>query len=477
MRDCKILILGAGPTGLGAAYRLNAIGNDDWLLFEAAGGAGGLAGSVVDSCGFTWDFGGHVVFSHYDYFDRVLDEVLKDKWVEHIREAWIWMRDRFIPYPFQNNIWRLPAEELLSCLDGLLDAQLKMKDQVATVETFYDWILYNYGQGLCDVFFHPYNCKVWAYDPTKLGVGWTGERVARVDLHTVLRSLVLQQDQVGWGPNARFRFPLQGGTGSIWRGLSKMLPAERQHFGNRAVSIDLEARRVRFDDGSAVTYETMISSIPLDTLLSMIADRSDLSAQAASFVYSSTHVIGLGMEGKTPEKLSTKCWMYFPEPEIPFYRATVFSNYSSNNVARPGEQWSLMCEVSESPDKPVRLETVVAEVEEGAKRAQLVTGQDKIVSRWHHRLEHGYPTPFLGRDELLGTVEPVLRRHGIHSRGRFGAWKYEVSNQDHSFMQGVEAVDNILFNRDEVTYFTPHIVNSGKKMIEPELPSKYSKSG
>ena len=75
-----------------------------------------------------------------------------------------------------------------------------------------------------------------------------------------------------------------------------------------------------------------------------------------------------------------------------------------------------------------------------------------VVSRWHRRLEHGYPTPWLGRDEVLGEVEQALHGAGIYSRGRFGAWKYEVSNQDHSLMQGVEAVERILTGAAERTY-------------------------
>ena len=56
----------------------------------------------------------------------------------------------------------------------------------------------------------------------------------------------------------------------------------------------------------------------------------------------------------------------------------------------------------------------------------------------------GYPTPTLERDDALKQLLPKLQAKGIYSRGRFGSWKYEVGNQDHSFMLGVEAVDNIL---------------------------------
>ena len=67
-----ILIIGAGPCGLGAAKKLVENGRADWELLEGQGVPGGLAASFVDDNGFTWDIGGHVQFSHYDYFDRLV---------------------------------------------------------------------------------------------------------------------------------------------------------------------------------------------------------------------------------------------------------------------------------------------------------------------------------------------------------------------------------------------------------------------
>lgn len=61
------------------------------------------------------------------------------------------------------------------------------------------------------------------------------------------------------------------------------------------------------------------------------------------------------------------------------------------------------------------------------------------------RLEHGYPTPSVERDGVLVDALPFLRQYNIWSRGRFGSYKYEVGNQDHSLMLGVECADNVLF--------------------------------
>ena len=450
MSSDRIVIIGAGPTGLGAAWRLNELGHDQWTVYEAAEHAGGLASSIVDGRGFTWDLGGHVLFSHYQYFDRLMDLALGDEWLTHEREAWVWMRERWLPYPLQNNIWRLPTDELSACLDGLLEVHKRTAASPKPRE-FREWLLAGFGAGLCDTFMFPYNRKVWAYDPAAMDVGWMGERVATVDLSRVLRNIVHQRDDVGWGPNSTFRFPKYGGTGRIWQSVAGRLPQDRLQFDHAVESVDPAARLVTFTNGTSVAYDRLISTMPLDRLLVALRGRPDLARRAPEFVHSSSHIVGVGLNGQPPEALTTKCWMYFPEDRVPFYRATVFSNYSPNNVPDASRQWSLMAEVSESPAKPVAA-TVVDEVVQGFVDCGFIAA-NAVASLWHRRLEHGYPTPWLGRDDVLHPIDETLRGLGIYSRGRFGAWKYEVSNQDHSLMQGVEAVDLLLNGTAERTYY------------------------
>ncbi|KAJ1515527.1 hypothetical protein HMI54_012170 [Coelomomyces lativittatus] len=204
------------------------------------------------------------------------------------------------------------------------------------------------------------------------------------------------------------------------------------------------------------------------------------SSFSTSFTYSSTHVIGLGLRGDPPTHLKEKCWLYFPESNCPFYRVTVFSNYSPHLVpthrALPtlrkvdptlpfhstpsvSPYWSLMFEVSESNYKPVHGATLLEETIQGAFNTDLVTKDMEIVCMYHRRFEHGYPTPTLDRDSILTQWLPNLESMNIFSRGRFGSWKYEVGNQDHSFMLGVEAVDRVLFGIPEYTLLHPNIVN------------------
>src|SRR5688572_438169 len=454
----RVLIIGAGPTGLGAAWRLHEIGHRNWALYESANHAGGLASSVVDEHGFTWDLGGHVLFSHYKYFDHVMDTALGDAWIEHVREAWVWIRERWVPYPFQNNIWRLPNAELIACLSGLVDLHGRPPAQA---RSFRDWLLNSFGTGLCDTFMLPYNRKVWAYDPASLDVGWMGERVATVDLKRILANVVLRRDDVGWGPNSTFRFPAHGGTGAIWSAVAARLPAGQINLNRTVRDVDLDRKRLTMADGESIDYDTLISTMPLDHLLRSIRARPDLAEVAAKFVYSSSHIIGVGMKGTKRDDLRTKCWIYFPEDKVPFYRATVFSNYSPNNVPTSAPHWSLMAEVSESPGKPVRQENLIADVIAGFIACGFIDPAT-IVTSFHRRLDHGYPTPWLGRDAVLDPIEKTLRAAAVLSRGRFGAWKYEVSNQDHSFMQGMEVVDHIVSGSEEITLHRPDVVNARK---------------
>lgn len=462
----RILIIGAGPTGLGAAHRLHEVGHDNWLLLEAGPAAGGLAASVTDEKGFTWDLGGHVQFSHYRYFDDLMDKLLgRDGWIYHDRESWVWLRDRFIPYPFQMNIRRLPREEMKECVAGLV--RLYRQGPGKRPANFGEWIDATFGEGIARVFMRPYNFKVWAYPPEEMNYTWIGERVAPVDLERILNNIFDEKDEVSWGPNNQFRFPKYGGTGAVWRECARRLPQDRIRYNAPVTAVDTNRRQVTLADGTTETYDCLLSTMPLDRLVAM-SDLPDLALAAARLRYSSTHIFGIGLRGKPREELASKCWMYFPEDNCPFYRVTVFSNYSPNNVPDITKYWSLMAEVSESPVKavPATPEARLEEVIQGMLNTRLIESRDDIVDTWQIRLEHGYPTPSLERDEAVFDILPRLMRRGIGSRGRFGAWRYEVSNQDHSLMQGVEWVNHVLFGADELTLWHPEVVNN---MARPVL--------
>jgi len=466
----RVLILGCGPTGCGAAWRLEEAGHLDYRILEAADEPGGLARSVVDDAGFTWDLGGHVQYSHYRYYDHVLDEAVTDGWRHHERESWIWIDGRFVPYPLQYNLHRLDPDVCGHLLEGLRHAAAR-EARGSEPRTLSQWIERTFGRPLAERFLLPYNAKVWGHPLDDMGWGWIGDRVAPPDLERVERNVREGKDDGGWGPNDTFRYPEHGGTGTIWRSIGARLGAGRVRLGSRVTSIDARRRTVRLESGEVEAYDTLISSTPLDLLARITAPLpSAVTAAARALRYSSVHVLGVGLRGGRPATMGTRCWIYFPERQSPYYRVTLFSNYSPHLVPEGDGVWSLMAEVCESPHRPVDAARLPTRTVESMKRDGLIGEAATIASLWHRRLERGYPTPTLARDRALEVIQPALEGLRIYARGRFGGWKYEVSNQDHSFMQGVELVDRLLRGTPEVTYPNPERANSGEFLAGDEEP-------
>ena len=311
---------------------------------------------------------------------------------------------------------------------------------------------------------------------------WLGERVAAPDIKTVTKNVIMQKTAGNWGPNATFRFPANGGTGAIWIAVADTIPKEKTMFGSHGAvkKVDADDKVVILESGKTIKYEKLISTMAVDALVEKMGDKSLISLSKDLF-YSSTHVIGVGIRGERPERIGDKCWLYFPEPDSPFYRATIFSNYSPNNQPasskklptmqlasgekpsntspQEGPYWSIMLEVSESSLKPVDNANMLRDCIQGLINTEMLNPTDQIVSTYHRRFDHGYPTPTLEREGVLKQLLPQLQQKDIYSRGRFGSWRYEVGNQDHSFMLGVEAADHIVNGAAELTLNYPDFVN------------------
>ena len=88
-----------------------------------------------------------------------------------------------------------------------------------------------------------------------------------------------------------------------------------------------------------------------------------------------------------------------------------------------------MLEVSESSMKPVDQANLMRDCIQGLINTEMLKPSDEIVSTYHRRFNHGYPTPSLERNDVLKDLLPGLQAKDIYSRGRFGSWKYEVGNQ------------------------------------------------
>jgi len=443
-----IVILGAGPTGLGAAYRLRERGQDGFEIFERSPRVGGLATSFEDEKGYTWDVSGHILFSGYPYFNAFLEKMLGPKGIRRIdRESWIKFEDRYVRYPFQNHLSSLPEEAMLECMVGLIESQTIDKDRA--FRNFEEWVLAKFGAGVSKHFMFPYNEKVWSTPLNRMGFYWIAERVSVVDWKKALET-TLRPKSTDWGPNATFGYPATRGTLGLWLAVLPYI-GDRIRYRKRAVCVDEQMREILFSDGSTRRYDRLLTTLPIEAFVARLKHAPEkVRAAAKKLLFNRLFSVGIGLRRPSP---STKNWIYFPNPKTPFYRITYLSNYSPDIV--PGGDTSRYCsiltETTYSRFRPLPAGDFARAVLDGLVAEGILQSSDLplVESTYLIHAGHAYPIPSVERDEALGVIQPYLESKEIYSRGRFGSWKYEIGNQDHSLMQGVELVDRWLDGSEE----------------------------
>ena len=459
------VVIGAGPCGLGAAHRFDDWNRQrpdrchDYVVVDSRTSPGGAAASVVTAEGFTFDHGGHVLFPHQH--DRVnFAEIVSNAvpaWSASPPVRGAILHGRFVPAPVQRNIHRLPLRMFSAGVWGLLTrrAPRPVRGDLDGAD-LQSYLLTHFGAGLLKHVLGPMNRKMWALELNALDSCWVRHcsgsprpNVADVKLGKLLLNFILNNDDPGWQRNTRVSYPARGGTGAIWLGVANKLAPGRLLTGVGVIRIWSGAKRLELADGRIWRYRHLISSAPLDMLLDMIVDRPDLARHRSSLRRSSCALIGFGVRGRAPTWLDSVHGLHVPQANVPFWRVSFPGNMSSGNVPDCCH-WSVLCEVSAAaelgePD----LDCLTRKALEGLIRLNILPKAPEIVSRWTTWLKHGYPVPFLGRATVLAQILPALKALGILSRGRFGAWIYEASNQDHAFFQGVEAADYVLDGRNE----------------------------
>jgi protoporphyrinogen oxidase len=275
---------------------------------------------------------------------------------------------------------------------------------------------------------------------------WVADRVSSTH-----KNKVSGADNGGWGPNSQFRYPGKGGIGAIFRRMSHSIDNHilLQH---KVTGIDLEKKNVTTANSEVFSYKALLNTAPLDQLVNTILQPApDVMLDAASqLVHNSVTVVGIGVDASGDRNTS---WMYFPESHIPFYRLTHLHNYAPDITPEHGQS-ALMVEVATVAGQRPESEDLVAQV----ISSLIATGQLKaenqkdIISTWTYFAPYGYPIPTLARDKALTVIHSYLENYSVYSRGRFGGWRYEVGNMDHSVMQGIEWADRMVRGTEEKVY-------------------------
>lgn len=421
-----IVILGAGLTGLSCAYHL---GDAEYRLFEAEARPGGLCRSRVVR-GFTFDCTGHLLHLRDEYVKRlILEEMLPGVFASHPRRASIYTMGRFAPYPFQANFYGMPRQVVRECLLGFLRATPKELSA-----SFEEWALATFGEGIYKHFLRPYNEKLWRVPLHQLTHDWCSWSVPRPSLEQIVDgALGFVNRNMGYNPS--FYYPRRGGI--------EVLPAafaQRCHHletGQRAVSVDVRKRLVRFAGGGEVRYDRLVSTLPLDDLLANTVGGSDeWHSMAARLKRVSILALNLGVQRRF---WGGRQWVYFPEADYPFYRVGVASNFES--TLAPDGCSNLYVEVSlDSPN--VDLAPIVRRCLEKLRSLGL---RGRILVKDTLVIPCAYVVYDRARQEVVPRALAQLRAHGILSTGRYGAWQY--SYMERAILEGREAA-RWCFDRD-----------------------------
>lgn len=450
----RILLIGCGPTGLGFLHAMREFPAYDSqekvevVAIEEENVPGGLSASVEDE-GFIWEYGPHIFHSHYKYFSDLMSGWdLKKK----ERNTKILFNESLIPYPFQMNIQSLPSsdakEEMLRGLGNL--------KKIPSPVNMEEWARSLMGDGIYEHFYKPLNSKSWCTDPSRLGTMWVKERVP-------VPSTEKRKD---WGPNSTFSVS-KNGIVNVWKKEADLFPII---YGTSAVSVNISKngkknvlcfnRRGDLSDYSSYNdFDIIVNTSPLDIFVKTInCCPYEVKERANLLKRNGLYTVCLGIRGEVPEELHDISWIYFPERKYPWHRLTVFSNYSEMN-APPGN-WSVIFETSIPNEMENSRSSLQANI---LSQCMSFIGGRYDVSISNVKIFYkscNYPIPTVDRDESLAIIHNFLESNGIYSRGRFGGWKYEVGNMDHSFMQGIELYKRIFFEEEEKTYNHPEIVNS-----------------
>lgn len=494
-KNLSTVIIGAGPTGLSAAYHLGA----DALLLDQNDRVGGWCRSVQEN-GFTFDCAGHIMFSNDPYVHELYQLLLGDNVHWQDREAWVYSKNVYTRYPFQGALYGLPPAVIKECLVGAIEARfgaIKPNNSRASEQpaadtgqrinalttpplkvnghahldsindccadgilessapltssrtasmsryngaerrvrprVFEEFIYQVWGAGIAKHFAIPYNKKLWAVPLSEMETSWLGPRVPIPDLEEMIEG-ALQPAPKPMGPNARFGYPLRGGFQALMDGFLPHLQGPLR-LNTRVTNVSPARRTVTLHDGSAVKYRQLISTMPLPTLIRMLGDEAPMAvrAAAAALRHVSVRCINIGV-GR--ENITDKHWIYYPEDSV-FHRIFVQGNASLHNNAPGG--FCFTCEITYSPHKPLPCDgdALIQRCIEDCIKVGFIRAEDPIWAANQVDMPYAYVVYDHGRRKNVATIRAWLENQDIILAGRYSEWEYY--NSDHAFIAGKKA--------------------------------------
>jgi protoporphyrinogen oxidase len=456
MQRQKVGIIGAGPAGLTASWKLSE-GGADVTVFEAdTKYVGGIA-RTVEYKGFRFDIGGHRFFSKSQEVEALWEDLLGNDLLTRPRSSRIMYDGKFYAYPLkaQEAFFNLGVIETARCVASYAWAQLFPR---RPAKSFEDWVSNQFGTRLFQIFFKTYTEKVWGMSCKEISADWAAQRIKGLSLAKAVWSAIFPQkgnqnsSQTIKTLINSFRYPRLG-PGMMWDAAADRTRAAggKVHMGTRVQGIEKLADgkwRIFFKRESGVQehedFDHVISSAPLRELIHCIkpAPKSDVLAAADSLRYRDFLTVALVVRPSNPFDDN---WIYIHDPKVKVGRIQNFGSWSPEMIPDP----KLACYGLEyfcfegdglwnSSDESL-IELAKAELQQLGlvKPGDVLDGN--VV-----RQPKAYPV----YDDDYAKHVDVIRSEldqtypNLHLVGRNGMHKY--NNQDHSMMTALLVSRNIL---------------------------------
>ena len=410
------LIIGGGPSGLGAAIALQNQGK----LLEQSPEIGGFSGSI-ELAGAVMDYGGHSFHTPHASVKKLVFDSLD--MYEQERNAQCFHSGQFIPYPFQQNFRHLTSENVIDeCEVGLRTLpQQKAKN-------FKEHIENSFGSGISKHFMLPYNQKLWGADLTRLSAEWTGERVAAAYKGT--KSNMSNGKRKPLQARSTVAYPSRGGFIEIFKALAR--PLKTIEFGASVERIDVNKRILWTSEGSSYTYEKLISTIPITKLLPLLTFReTQLTDSVAKLQALGLYLVFVVVEGKVNTPIQR---IYNAESHILAHKTVI--NHNSSDYLRAKSRHGIVAEISDAKPLDTSSPTLERKVISNLIEMGIIRSASQVVKTHRTYVPFGYPVPSHTRDEIIQAVKDWLRPFDIYTVGRFGEWAY--INSDEALFKGLK---------------------------------------
>ena len=412
-----ILILGGGITGLAAARTLAAAG-EDFLVLEAEAEPGGWCRSIR-SGRYVFDRSGHFLHLSDPHMREWILDLPGVPWETVARDARVLLRGKITPFPFQANLYGHAPDVIRRCLTDF--AAERIREAVSgpvEAKNFEEWLLRRFGGAMCREFFFPYNRKMWRTSLRGMGYGWTSWSVPVPSIADLLAG-ARGDTRTGMGYNPSFLYPRSGGIGALVTALSTGVGG-RVRTGARISRIDLRKKVVWSAEDEAFHFDAVISTIPLPKMARSCVDLpSGVLASASALRWVKVLCVNLGVRDPAA---THGHWIYVPERAYPFFRAGFLSNVSA--AAAPKGCASVFVETSFPSGARVNVLEEVRKATVGLRRMGVLSHGRKPEIVEPVLLDPAYVVFDHARDAAVRRVREHLRKKGVFTAGRYGAWDY-----------------------------------------------------